>query len=197
MAKKNKATLSAEKDVLFADNTAGDISALDLRNQTQDDIDSFLNTASGNPTQTVESDVNFTGVISKNGNPVIFGDLYTIVKSDGLSQNSTTTPLVKVSAAIPAAAPSGKYFVQSRAMFSLSNSSRDIILDLRANGVTVESFSEITSSSAAEIIPYNREYEIDHITGIDTDLDFRFWRGPQGVTISLTYAAIIFYRVSL
>ena len=43
MAVKNRATLASDIATLFADNVAGDISALDLRTFTGDDVDSNFN----------------------------------------------------------------------------------------------------------------------------------------------------------
>lgn len=197
MALKDKVALLADLLTFFNDNTSGDITPQDMRDEGTNIIDSFLNLDASTPEQTIAGDVDFTGAVNINGVPLsVFGDEYSISKSDALTSNSTTTPLIKVSSTIPSAAPSGQYHVHSRCMFSGSSSSRDAIFDLQVDSITEESNSEITINDTDENRPFIREYEITHITGADTDLDFRFWRGTQAVTIDVTFAAIVFYRVS-
>ena len=82
MAVKNKTTLTNEKNAAIADNVAGDITPAIDRGVRQDDIDSALNIASGNLTQTVESEVNFTAGLQVNGVTISASNLPTIVSID-------------------------------------------------------------------------------------------------------------------
>ncbi len=196
MAKKNKATLSSEKDALFADNTAGDISSQDMRDQTQDDIDSFLNIAAGNPEQVAESPVNFTGGVSLNGVSVVFGTQYQESSAPTLATTALSTPIIRDTLTILDAAPTGRYLLNQEALLSVTNNNREVSLDAAISGVPIKTASEPNMRSG-ELFPAKRSYFIDHINGGgDTVIESRFWATNANTTAGCEEHYLTLWRVS-
>ena len=96
MAIKKLSDLLADLATVFANNNDGDITPLVLRDQQTDTIDSSLNKATGNSTQTVESEVDFTGGLLINGVGVPAYAVENIVE---------TTPSLSFSSVSPADVP--------------------------------------------------------------------------------------------
>ena len=96
MAIKKLSDLLADLATVFANNNDGDITPLVLRDQQTDTIDSSLNKATGNSTQTVESEVDFTGGLLINGVGVPAYAVANIVE---------TTPSLSFSSVAPADVP--------------------------------------------------------------------------------------------
>ncbi len=67
MTAKNRADIQTEIDALLADNTAGDVSPLDIRTVHETSKDSNLNITDVSGTQTVLGAVNHTGALQKSG----------------------------------------------------------------------------------------------------------------------------------
>lgn len=94
MSIKNKTTLKAQIDSEFPDNITGEISPLDLRSQSKDEVDSALNLAD-TALQTVVGPVNFTfGNLQIDSLPVQASGIQFIrVESDFAVQDATTITL--------------------------------------------------------------------------------------------------------
>lgn len=94
MSIKNKTTLKAQIDSEFPDNITGEISPLDLRSQSKDEVDSALNLAD-TALQTVAGPVNFTfGNLQVDSIPVpASAVIYIRSEADFAVQDTTTITL--------------------------------------------------------------------------------------------------------
>ena len=197
MALKNSATLTIDKNAAIVDNTSGLITPLVTRDQQQDIIDSMLNLAAGNPTQTVASPVNFTGGLQINGSSIVivFGAEYCFSESVGNSDNSSTTPASKVQYTIPASAPTGIYYAEFSCTYNSDTNNRQAGFNIEANAV-LQGGAVIDSSNTSDEPIFHRSRRISHTTGVNTLLNLLFYRGAQATTITTSQALIQVWRLS-
>ena len=196
MALKNSATLTIDKNAAIVDNTSGLITPLVTRDQQQDIIDSMLNLAAGNPTQTVASPVNFTGGLQINGSSSVFGTEYGFSASVGNSGNSSTTPASKVQYTIPSAAPTGIYYAEFSCTYISGTSGRQAGFNIEANAVLQGGVAVIDISNSSDVPIFHRSRRISHTTGVNTLLNLLFYRGAQATTITTSQALIQVWRLS-